>query len=147
MRIDARSLIRAAEAAASRGEYDKALRVLHRLYGSDASSVPADGLSLYGYCLARIENRTKLGIECCTLAIQKQPYESRHRVNLVQIYLAAGSRRKAVDVLEQAMRQLADDPAILAIRDSMGYRRRSTFPFLRRDHPLNVMIGKLRRRR
>lgn len=136
--------IRTAMAAADRGDFATALRVLRAVY--EEQDAPADGLSLFGLCLALVEKKTKPGIELCKRAIDLQSYDARHRVNLIRIYLAQNSRRKAVEVLEEGLRQLPDDSALLKMRVEMKYRQRSAIPFLKRDNPLNAFLGKMRRK-
>ncbi|HXG57453.1 MAG TPA: tetratricopeptide repeat protein [Thermoanaerobaculia bacterium] len=137
--------IRMASAAADRGEFDSAIHLLRAVY--EERDAPPDGLSLYGLCLALREKKTKQGIEYCRKAIDLQPYDARHRVNLIKIYLLNGSRKKAVEVLEEGMRQLPEDRLLMKMRDEMKYRRRAAIPFLSRNHPLNEMLGKMRRGR
>jgi len=137
-------------AATDRGEYENALRVFSAVY----TKVPADqmphGLSSYGLCLARVEGKRKLGAELCEKAIKLQSYEGRHRANLVRVYITAKNRRKAVDVLDDSLRRLRNDPELLRVRQEIGYRRSPQIGFLSRTNPINKLYGrfapKLKRR-
>lgn len=131
--------------ATQRGDYSAALRVFNAVYGSAGSSIPT-GLSYYGLCLARGEKRFNAAIKACQSAIDQEFYDANHYVNLIRVYLAAGSRKKAVEVLEKALARMPKDADILAIREEMGYRSQTVFPSLHRDNVLNLVGGKLRHR-
>lgn len=131
--------------ATQRGDYAAALRVLSPIYTDPTVSLPL-GLSYYGLCLAKAERKYNAAIKACQSAIEQQFYDSRHYVNLIRVYLAAGSRKKAVETLEKALARMPKDDEILALRDEMGYRSRPPFPSLSRDNVLNLVGGKLRHR-
>jgi hypothetical protein len=137
--------IRMAAAAVERQDYKTAFRLLQAIYQTGGAP-PAEGLSLYGLCVAVVEKKTKAGIEHCNRAIERESYDSRHRVNLIKLYLAIGSRRKAVEVLERGLASTPDDDALIAMRDRMGYRHHNPIPFLDRDNPLNQLLGRKRRK-
>ena len=137
---------RAAIAATERGDYEGALRVFGVLYSAGSPPPPMLALSYYGLCLALQENQTKKGIELCREALEHQFYEPAHYANLIQLYLKKRSRRKAVQVLEEAMEKIPDDPTILRVRQEMGYRSDPPIRFLHRDNPLNMALGKTRRK-
>ena len=117
--LDISQMLNVGIAATDRGEYENALRVFSAVY----TKVPADkmpqGWSSYGLCLARVEGKRKLGAEMCQKAIQLQSYEGRHRANLVRVYITAKNRKKAVDVLDDSLRRLRNDP-------ELGTRARET---------------------
>ena len=127
---------------ALRGEYAIALPILAAVY----QVVPADkyphGLSSYGLCLSRIEHKNKMGAEFCQKAIALQPYEGAHWANLVRLYIGVKNRRKAVEVLEKAMKRLPHDETLMRVRSEIGYRKAPYFRFLRRTHPLNRLYSR-----
>ena len=132
--------------AVEREDYTTGMELLSTVY-TELSEGPADGLSHYGVCLSLLEKKHKPAIRLCQRAIDVQFYQPNHYVNFVKVYLAAGSRRKAVEILEQGMRRLPNDESILELRQRIGYRRRPVIPFLHRDNPLNITFGKMRTRR
>ncbi|HXG57454.1 MAG TPA: hypothetical protein VNL91_00330 [Thermoanaerobaculia bacterium] len=145
--VDAYAAIKVAAGAVERGDLEGALRLLKLLYEHGIDSAPAEGWSLYGYCLALVENKNKVGIDYCMRAIEVQPYDSSHRAHLIRIYLQNKSRRKAVEVLEEGLRALPKDSALVEIRNAIRYRRPPVIRFLHRDNPLNQLLGRLRYRR
>jgi len=65
-------------------------------------------------------------------------------VNLARVYLAAGQRKKALDIAESGLRLLPDHDDLLRVRRSLGVRSRPPVPFLNRSHPINVSLGQAR---
>lgn len=130
---------------AQRGDYAAALRVFELAYSNPAVEMPG-GLSYYGLCLALAQRKYNAAIKACQSAIEQQFYESAHYVNLIRVYLAAGSRKKAVETLERAMARLPKDAEIMAMREEMGYRSAPPFPSLSRDNVVNLVGGKVRHR-
>jgi len=140
--LDISQMLNVGIAATDRGEYENALRVFSAVY----TKVPADkmpqGWSSYGLCLARVEGKRKLGAEMCQKAIQLQSYEGRHRANLVRVYITAKNRKKAVDVLDDSLRRLRNDPELVRVRREIGYRQSPQISFLPRTNPLNKLYSR-----
>lgn len=136
-------------AAADRREYAAALQILQRVYRTTEPETIPQGLSSYGLCLANVEGKRKLGIALCVQATQLEPNEGRHWANLVRLYIGAGDRRKAVETLDDTLSRLRNNPALLRVREEIGYRKAPSLSFLPRTHPLNKLyslaVGKLKR--
>jgi hypothetical protein len=145
--VDIPQMLSAGIAATDRGEYESALRVLSVVYTKVPAEKMPDGFSSYGLCLARVEGKRKLGAEMCEKAIKLQSYEGRHRANLVRIYVAAKNRKKAVDVLDDSLSKLRNDPALLRVRKEIGYRQSPQLPFLSRTNPINKLYSRTMPRR
>jgi ribosomal protein L33 len=148
--LDINKMLTLGIAATERGEYDNALRVLSAVYTKVPAEKMPQGLSSYGLCLARVEGKRKLGAELCEKAIKLESYEGRHRANLVRIYITAKNRKKAVDVLDDSLRRLRNDPELIRVRQEIGYRQSPQIGFLPRTNPINKLysrhIAKLQRR-
>lgn len=144
---DPYSAIKVAAAAVERGDLEGALRLLKLLYEKGLDSAPAEGWSIYGLCLALVENKNKLGIDYCTRAVEMQPYDPSHRVNLIKVYLQNKSRRRAVEILEDGLKATPKDSALIEIRDAIRYRKPPVIRFLHRDNVVNQVLGKLRYKR
>ena len=129
-------------AATERGEYDAGLKLLERLYQLVPAEKMPKGLSSYGLCMAKAGGKNRAGSELCEKAIKLEFYEGRHHANLVRVYMAANNRRKAVDVLEKGLKKMRNDPALLRVRDEIGYRKTPYFAFLRRTNPVNLVYSK-----
>jgi len=139
---DISQMLNAGIAATDRGEYENALRVLSVVYTKVPAEKMPDGWSSYGLCLARVEGKRKLGAEMCEKAIKLQSYEGRHRANLVRIYVTANNRKKAVDVLDDSLSKLRNDPALIRVRKEIGYRRSPQLPLISRTNPVNKIYSR-----
>lgn len=140
--VDVNKMLSVGIAATERGEFDNALRLLSAVYTSVPAEKMPQGLSSYGLCLARVEGKRKLGAELCQKAIQLQSYDGRHHANLVRIYITAKNRKKAVDVLDDSLRRLRNDPELLRVRKEIGYRQSPQIRFLSRTNPINKLYSR-----
>jgi tetratricopeptide (TPR) repeat protein len=129
-------------AATERGEYDTGLQLLAHVYQHIRPEQFPKGLSSYGLCLAKAGGKNRAGAELCEKALKLQFYEGRHWANLVRVYIAAKNRRKAVEVLESGLKKMRNDPALIRVRQEIGYRKAPYFRFLRRTHPLNRLYSR-----
>jgi tetratricopeptide (TPR) repeat protein len=130
-------------AATDRGEYAAALQILGAVYRSTPAEKLPKGLSSYGLCLASVEHKHKQGIQLCEQAMKLEFYEGKHWANLVRLYVAGKSRRKAVETLEKGLKRLPNDPALIRVRQEIGYRKAPTLRFLSRRNPLNKLFSRM----
>jgi hypothetical protein len=140
--VDINQMLNTAIAATDRGEYESALRVLSVVYTKVAAERLPQGLSSYGLCLARVEGKRKFGAELCQKAIHLQSYEGRHHANLVRVYITAKNRKKAVDVLDDSLRKLRNDPELIRVRREIGYRQSPQIAFLSRTNPITKLYSR-----
>jgi tetratricopeptide (TPR) repeat protein len=101
-------------------------------------------LSFLGLSLARAEKKWKPAIEFCETALRMKRNEARLYLNLAEVYVSAGQREKAVQILDAAARNMRDDAAIKRMRHKLGLRNPVVLPFLDRQHLLNRALGKWR---
>jgi len=130
-------------------EYLRALTIFIEVYGGEDPPLPmlsktASGLSYFGLCLALVEKRIKPAIDLCKRAIELQFYNVDHYANLARVYMAAGNRKKALEILEQGSKSHPDDESLLAVRRELGIRSRPPVPFLERSNPINISLGQAR---
>jgi hypothetical protein len=143
---EVQNAVRVAIEAVERNDYAAAMRILSPLHTAGLLDSPT-GTSYYALCLAKTEGKFNAAAKMCQDVIDHQWFDATHHINLVKIFLAAKSRRKAVEVLERAMARLPKDETILAMRSAMGYRARPVIGFLHRDNALNIILGRMRHRR
>jgi tetratricopeptide (TPR) repeat protein len=147
---DVSQILNVGAAAVERGDYAGALPMFNSLYRKVRPDKYPFGLSFWGLCLVHVERKYKQGADLCDQAIALQNYEGRHWANLVRVYILGKNRRKAVEVLERGLRKLRNDPALLQVREEIGYREAPTLSFLKRQNPINKFfsrtLGKLQRR-
>jgi tetratricopeptide (TPR) repeat protein len=143
-----RQLAEAVEATKDE-DYLRALTLFLEAYGSpDAptmqSTKSAEGLSYFGLCLALVRKQYKEAIDLCRRAIDLEFYNGAHYANLARVYLASGSRRRALEMVEAGLKIYPDDEALMAARAHIGVRAKPSVPFLDRSHPINVTLGQAR---
>ena len=112
---------------------------------SGARRPQARYLSFYGLCLALEEQRVREGIEMCRQAVPLESYNADLCLNLARALLAAQRRREAYDQLIRGAGLAPGHQGILRELRRMGFRRRPPLPFLPRQNPLNVLLGKILR--
>jgi tetratricopeptide (TPR) repeat protein len=131
-------------------EYLRALTLFIDVYGGEEppspmlSSKTATGLSYFGLCLALVQKKFKPAIDLCKRAIELQFYNVDHYANLARVYIAAGHRKKAIEIVEQGLKAHPADEALLDVRRQLGVRAKPPVPFLDRAHPINVTLGQAR---
>lgn len=133
------------KAAVLAEEYMVALNTFAEIYATGYKEGTAEGLSYYGVAVAMVNKKYKDAIDLCQKAIKLQFLNPHHYVNLARVYIAAGNRKKAVQSLEQGLGVLPGDRVIISFWKQVGIRARPAIPFLSRDNPLNVAIGRARR--
>lgn len=136
--------IRTGIAYVERGNYKQGYKALQVAYTSRIESLPSDGLSHFGLCIALIEKQTRKGAELCRIAIEDQFFNSIHFVNLVHLYVLRGNRKAAVEILHEGLTRLPNDSSLLEVREEIGYRKAPVVAFLHRNNPLNSALGRLR---
>jgi tetratricopeptide (TPR) repeat protein len=140
---EAAIIIRKGISAVESENYLLGLTILSEAYRSGRVASP-EGLSYYGLCLALVEKKYKNAIDFCKKAIELQFYNPYHYANLCRVYMAAGARRRALDILQEGLRVMPEEETLLTLRGEFGLRARPPLPFLARNNPLNEMIGKAR---
>ena len=117
-----------------------------RLSRDKDAKVPPVALSYYGLCLAMQKGRNKEAAEYCELALEREFFNVEHYINLGQVWIKAGHRRKAIDALERGLAVEPTHQRLRKLRESVGVRRPPVVRFLHRDNPINVSLGKVRRK-
>jgi len=102
-------------------------------------------VSFYGLSLALEKHRLHEGISFCREALTQEFYNPDLCCNLGRLLAMAGKRKEAYAILCKGYRLQPKHPGILALLGELGYRRRPALPFLSRENPLNVLLGKMGR--
>lgn len=103
-------------------------------------------LSFLGLALNFAQGRSEEGLRMCEQAAKREFFDADVFCNLGIVYLRNRQRGPAFAAFQ---RGLALKPKHRRIHEEMArYERRSdpTFPFLSRDHTLNVLCGRVRAR-
>ncbi len=145
---DPMDLVRLGIAAAREQNFERGLMFLaeayRRLTGRSDNAIPASALSYYGLCLALNKGRVREAAEFCQLAIQREFYNPEHYMNLAKVWSTGRSRRKAIEAVDRGLAVAPNDPVLARFRTDLGVRRSPVLPFLHRDNPLNVTLGRMR---
>ncbi len=140
-------LVQLGIAASRAGQYERGLVFLAEAYrhlGKEHQRLSAPLLSHYGLCLALHRGRIKEAAEFCTFGIEKDRFNPDAYYNMARVWLAGRSRRKAVDAVERGLAVDAHHKGLRELQREIGVRKTPVLPFLHRDNPLNVSLGKMR---
>jgi tetratricopeptide (TPR) repeat protein len=109
-------------------------------------------LSYKGFLEAAVKKQYSKGVNTCRHALKllneqmpigKEFFLSLLYLNLGKAYGAAQKKKEANDSLRKGLNLDKNNENILNELKKMNIRRKPTFPFLKRSHPLNKYIGKL----
>ncbi|MEN8265036.1 MAG: tetratricopeptide repeat protein [Nitrospirota bacterium] len=101
--------------------------------------------SYLAYCLAKERKSYRDAIALGTEALKEQPGNLVFYRNLAKVYILAGQRNNSIKVLRQATKRGRDEQIMRLIK-ALGIRQEPVLPFLPRGKPINVFLGKLRRK-
>jgi Flp pilus assembly protein TadD len=103
-------------------------------------------LSFLGLSVARAQRKWAAAVELCEKAVALRRSEAQLYLNLAEVYVSAGRRDDAIEVLDRALVYNRLDARIMRARANLGRRSSPVLPFLERGHILNRNLGKLRHR-
>lgn len=98
--------------------------------------------SYLALCRAKTRGQFSEAIALAKEAVDDAPGNSALYLNLGRIYLLAGDKESALDILRKGM-QFDDNQEILKELEIHGNRKPPVFPALKRNHPLNKYLGML----
>lgn len=101
-------------------------------------------LSFLGVSVARAQRKWSAAVELCQTALSLKRNEAQFYLNLAEVYVSAGRRDDAVEVLDKGLIYFRADARIKRARANLGRRSAPVLPFLERAHFLNRNLGKLR---
>jgi tetratricopeptide (TPR) repeat protein len=96
--------------------------------------------SYFAFCLAKERGQYKKAIALCKEAMEKEPDNSDHYLNLGKINELLGNKTEALQIFRQGLSRQAN-PQINAELDRLGARKPPVIPFLKRENPLNKYLG------
>lgn len=106
--------------------------------------LPGIFYSYLGQAIARCEGRKRDGLELCRHAVQIEPFRPENYLNLAQMNVMVGNRRGAIRALRDGLALDSEHRGLRELQQRMGVRARPPIPFLSRDNPLNVLLGRWR---
>jgi len=104
----------------------------------------ADSSSYYGLCLALGRREYADAIDYCKVPLKTTFANPDHHANLALVYLRRDDREKAVRILHAGLRMQPNHVRTNQILNAIGKRQKPVLPFLSRDNPLNIWLGRRR---
>jgi hypothetical protein len=102
------------------------------------------GVILASYGLAvGMTTDLKEGIEICHRALNSDRRNPEIYLSIARLQVQAGSRKKAVEAIERGLSFSSKHRELLALQKQIGQRQQPLVPFLPRNSPVNVKLGRL----
>jgi tetratricopeptide (TPR) repeat protein len=125
--------------ALQEGDSLAALVCFEKAAGLDARPVY---FSYLGFCVAKERGQVQKGMLFCKEALEREPENTVHYLNLGRIYLVAGNKQEAIGVFRKGL-AYGTNQEIIGLLDSIGTRKPPTIGSLSRDNFINKYLGKL----
>lgn len=103
-------------------------------------------ISYLGLLLAVTQRRWADAEQLCSDALRMKRSHPQLHLNLAEVYLSAGRRSDAFDVLSNGLVYTNRHPGLRRALDRLGARRPPIVNFLPRGHVLNRVLGRVRYR-
>jgi len=100
--------------------------------------------SYCGVCVAMETHRFKDALDYCQISLNTDLPDPEHHVNTALVYLQRHDRRSAVKHLHAGLEIQPRHSRTHVVLYEIGRRHRPVIPFLSRDNPLNVWLGRRR---
>ena len=99
--------------------------------------------SYLGLCQVLRDQNPEKALSLCRQAAEEEFFNPQMWLNLGRAEMKAGHRWRAHKALVRARRLAPENADIVRELQRLGMRRPPFFPFLSRDHWINVMMGKM----
>jgi Flp pilus assembly protein TadD len=103
-------------------------------------------LSFLGLSIARAQRKWGAAATLCETAVGLRRNDVQLYLNLAEVYMSAGRREDAIEILDTGLRCCVPDARMRELRAGLGRRSSPVLTFLAREHFLNRGLGKLRHR-
>ncbi len=98
--------------------------------------------SYLAYCQAKRQGRVHSAAKVCRESIKREPGNPIHFLLLGRILLLSGDKGKAIEAFRQGLKG-GGHPLIIAELKQLGLRKPAVIKSLKRNHPINRVLGKL----
>jgi len=123
--------------ALARDEWTAALSCFEK--ASRILNIPVHN-SFLALCIAKERGQFKKAITLCTEAMDAEPGNPLHYLNLGRVYLLQGKAVEAIEIFRKGLSRESNEQIIAELK-RLGTRRPPPLPFLHRDNPLNKYLG------
>lgn len=96
--------------------------------------------SYLGYCIAMERGQIAEALNLCRAAIEGEPHNPEHYLNLGRVYLKAKKKDEAIAELRRGL-SFGDNQDIKVLLERLGLRNKPVFSFLSRNNYLNKYVG------
>ncbi|HEY6873128.1 MAG TPA: tetratricopeptide repeat protein [Geobacteraceae bacterium] len=96
--------------------------------------------SCLGFCIAKERGQVRKGLHLCREALEQEPDNTVHYLNLGRIHLVAGNKQEAIRVFREGLAHGANQE-IADLLNEIGTRKQPVIPSLGRNHPVNKYLG------
>lgn len=131
-------------------EYEQALALFEMYLPLLSSGVDEDtrllaaSSSHCGLCMAMVKHKYSEGLDYCNISLRRDILNPDHHANIALLYLERDDRKNAVKHLHEGLRLQPRHRRINRILDEIGRRQSPVLPFLKRENPVNVALGRMR---
>ncbi|RDH81338.1 MAG: hypothetical protein DIZ80_14695 [endosymbiont of Galathealinum brachiosum] len=100
--------------------------------------------SFYGFsCLL---NGKHEAIKICRNAVRSYPFDGDICMNLARAEIILNNRSAALDVIRTGLRYSENHEGLQKLKVKLGVRKRKPIPFISRNNPVSVALGKRMRK-
>ncbi len=96
--------------------------------------------SYYALCIAKERGQIKKAILLCKEALQQEPDNAVHYLNLGRIYLFTRQKAEAITIFREGLNH-ETNKEIIAELDNLVPRKPVVVPFFKRENPINKYLG------
>ena len=121
-------------------ERDQTVAALSWFEKAIAKERSPSSLSFFAYCIAQQRGQYKKAVSLCLEAMQKEPNNSLHYLNLGKVHLLDKNRSEAIKAFREGMHHESNAQIIQEL-ERLGLRNPPVIPFLKRNNPLNKYLG------
>ena len=105
-------------------------------------AIPGSVLAAYGLAVG-LSADLKEGIEICLRALSSDRRNPEIFLSLARLHAQAGSRKRAIEAIDRGLGFSVQHRDLMELKKQLGERQIPLLPFLSRDHPINVRLGRL----
>lgn len=124
--------------AADKGNWVAALACFEKVVQSGGN--PA-GASYLAVCIARERGQFNKADMLCKEALEREPDNPVHYLNLGRIFLLQSRKIEAIQTFREGLRRGGVDQRIIEELNRLGTRKGPVIAFLKRDNPINKYLG------
>ena len=125
--------------AVDRGDTKVGLTCLESLYAAGHDPVLS---SYYAVCLAKERGELQKALLLCREAMEDDPGNALHYLNLGRVLVAAQRKREAIKAFRDGL-LYGKNGLIRKELDMLGWRRPPVISSLGREHPVNKCLGRI----